>query len=934
MATDSKQYSFIGTIRRSVSVILLLLAITTLAFKAYTRTKEGSDLAAQMRTDYISDQRDLIKFEVERVVKLIDYEVDKHLKRAKDVSRQRTLEAHSIVSNIYLQNKGVTRQEDIEKIVVDALRPIRFDKGDGYYFIITHDGYPQLAADAPQLENTNMMQWQDSRGSYIVRDMIDIAKSRNEGFYTYYWSKPNSSGNDHQKVSYVKNFEPFNWLLGTGTYLSATEKSMQDIITHYVTGHRFGPQKRGYVFINELLDIEGGPHFARVYANPNRPGDTGKTLSDDFKDAKGKMFRREFLQGLRENGECYVDYWYRKIDNPSPSPKTSFFKLTSDGRFIVAAGLYTDDIEETITLMQQQLRQRLMKSLLIISLIFFSVYLLSLFVFNLLSKRLENDFSHFVDFFQKAAQSSELIKRQELRFLEFDQLAKYANEMLTSKIEIEKELDQEQKRLVTTLHSIADGVVATDIAGNILLLNRVAEDLTDWSQAKAIGRNIGDIIDIDDSYSTVKKSHNGNRQKQNYTLTSRSGKQYIISMSSAPIYTEDAGVMGNVVVFRDETEKLKTEEELFKAQKLESVGLLAGGIAHDFNNILSGIFGNVELAKIKAGDDKKIISHLQIALDSLQRAKSLTAQLLTFSKGGEPIIEIVNLREMLQDVVPFNLSGSSIVADYNLPEKLWQILADPGQISQVITNLVINAKQAMPHGGTLTLTAENIPEDKSDIGVDSVHLIVEDNGCGMDKDVQKKIFDPYFTTKREGSGLGLSMVYSIIDKHNGAITVHSQLENGTRFSILLAACEENTSQIQAPDNLSIAPDKTEQLRILVIEDEPVVQDVLKDILSESGYQVDIAREGEQGVSMYRQAFKQDQPYQLIISDLTIPGGMGGKEAVRKILQVDPEAKVIATSGYAMDPIMAQYQEYGFKGRIVKPFRFEDVHQEILRVYNS
>lgn len=937
MVTPVKKVSLISTIQRIVTVILLLLAFLTLSLSAYTKNKEADERAEQMRRDFVADQRKLIKFEVDRVVKLIDYEVNKHRNRAKEISRLRTLEAHSIASNIYQQNKGLKSDKDIQKIIIDALRPVRFDSGDGYYFIISHDGYPQLAADSPEIENTPMLTKTDTRGNHIVKDMLHIGQNNSEGFYTYFWSKPNSEGNDNQKVSYIKQFEPFNWIIGTGTYLSAVEQSMQEIISHYISENRFGPNNRGYVFINELLNIGGGPRFARVYANPNRPNDTGKVISDDFKDANGKMFRKEFLKGLRARGECFVDYWYRKIDNPQPSPKTSYFKLTGDGRFIVAAGLYTDDIEETISILQSQLRERLVRGLFVVSLAFFLMYLLTLFIFNRLSNRLESDFQHFVTFFQKAAQSSELIEREELRFLEFDQLADYANQMLRGKIEIEKELDQEQKRLLTTLHSIADGVVATDNEGKILLLNRVAAELTGWPQELSQGKKLSDIVDIEDaslSGKAVDSSFTSIQNKQDLILHSRSGRKYRISMSSAPIFTEEAGQLGNVVVLRDETEKHKTELELFKAQKLESVGLLAGGIAHDFNNILSGIYGNIELAQIKAGTENEVIPHLQIALDSLVRAKRLTAQLLTFSKGGEPLVEVVNLKEMVHDVVPFNLSGSSIVAEYDLPEDLWKILADPGQISQVISNLVINAKHAMAHGGTLTVSAANVHSMASNIGVDSVQLEIIDNGSGMSEDILQKVFDPYFTTKRDGSGLGLSMVYSIIEKHGGNIAIQSVPEQGTRTTILLAAREVADSESETSTRFSLPKRDGDSLKILLIEDEAVVRDVLSDILTTSGYQVDTANEGESGVKMYKEAMAGGDPYQLVISDLTIPGGMGGKEAVSKILHHDPEAKVIATSGYAMDPIMAKYEEFGFKGRLAKPFRFEDVLQEVSRVSSS
>ena len=504
--------------------------------------------------------------------------------------------------------------------------------------------------------------------------MIDVVRLHNEGFFSYYRSKPTDLNNDHEKIAYAKHFEPYDWIIGAEANLEVVTKSMQNIITHYVTTNRFGPNERGYVFINELLDINGGTEFAKVYANPNRPNDTGKTISDDFKDANGKFFRKEFLQGLRDHGECFVDYWYKKIDSATPSPKTSFFKLAGSGRFIVAAGLYTDDIESEITLMQAKLKKRLLHGLLSVGILFFAGFLCIIAIFNFLSSRLEKDFVLFVDFFKRAALSSELINRDTLKFRELDQLANYANQMLTDKVQIEQELERKKERLLVTLHSIADGVVATDKEGKVQLLNKVAEQLTGWSQSKAHGKDLRDILQTYSSTpgnSTNLTSALGKEVgKHDVFLTSRSGREYRVALSSAPIYIEDNKEIGNVVVFRDETEKFKTEEELLKAQKLEFVELLAGGIAHDFNNILSRIFGNIELAKLKLDKDEQVLPHLQIAIDSLQKAKSLTTQLLTFSKGGSPLIEVVNLKQILEDAIPFNLSGSSIKAQYEISDNL------------------------------------------------------------------------------------------------------------------------------------------------------------------------------------------------------------------------------------------------------------------------
>jgi CheY-like chemotaxis protein len=282
-------------------------------------------------------------------------------------------------------------------------------------------------------------------------------------------------------------------------------------------------------------------------------------------------------------------------------------------------------------------------------------------------------------------------------------------------------------------------------------------------------------------------------------------------------------------------------------------------------------------------------------------------------------------------VVPFNLSGSSVIAQYNISQNLWKVHADPGQISQVITNLVINAKHAMPTGGTLTITARNLPAHNLTRDTDRVELIIGDSGIGMSQEIQNKIFDPYFTTKQDGSGLGLTMVYSIIDKHKGTITFESAPGKGTTFSIILDARDTTEDNIELAPAGAMNKDRNGALKILLIEDDHVVQDVLTDILTTSGNFVDVASEGETGIGMYKKASGDKEPYQLVISDLTIPGGMGGKEAVQKILEFNENAKVIVSSGYSVDPIMANYKKYGFCSAIVKPYQFHELSKVIYQV---
>jgi len=924
--------SFIKAIRLWGILFLVVLAVILIALHVARSYRDGNIRAEQIRADYIEEQRQLITFEVDRVIRLMNFETEHIVQLEQDRIKKRVYEAYAIANNLYQQHKSSKSIAEIRKLVVDAIRPIRFDQGRGYYFINGLDGISHLRPDQPAQEGTNTLGVQDTRGRFVMRDMINIVTHSDEGFYRYRWAKPDNENSDFLKYSFVKRFEPLDCFIGTGVYIDAIEALMQKIISQYIQNHRFGPNRLGYVFILDLLDIQGGDKFAIMYANPNRPDLVGKLISDTVEDAKGKMFRKEFLQGLRDHGECYVDYWYKKFDNVEPSPKTSFFKLSEDSRFVVAAGVYLDDVEGKIVKMQTDLNGEIWTHVRLFVFVVFITIVGFILLWNWLSRRLKNDFQLFADFFNRAASSSKDINRGLVKFSELDQLAVSANQMLDDKDSAEKALVDEREQLLVTLHSIIDGVITTDTEGRVEIMNHVSENLTGWSQAEAIGKPLREVLCL----KTEKPlSETSSALGQKALLIAKNGREYQITVAGAPLRGTEGESRGQVVVFRDETERLKIEEELFQAKKLESVGLLAGGIAHDFNNILAGVFGNIELAKRKIPEDHVAYSYLQVAHQALERATNLTNQLLTFAKGGEPILEAVGVEQVIEAVLQFNLSGSQVKAKIDFPEDLWLVKADKGQLGQVLANLTINAKHAMPRGGTLHVTGENISsgsyEVPNGLSGDYVKLHIRDEGIGMTTDILDKIFDPYFSTKKAGSGLGLAIVRSIIEKHNGWIGVASEPGQGTIFTICLPA-EKTFHKISVdrtpPEAISTYDPGG---KILVVDDEEIVRKLLKDMLNISGYSVETADDGGMGRDKYLAAKDSKKPYDLVIMDLTIPGGMGGKEAVEEILNIDPAAKVIASSGYSTDPIMAKYQEYGFKGRISKPFRLADLQDEISRV---
>jgi signal transduction histidine kinase/CheY-like chemotaxis protein len=401
----------------------------------------------------------------------------------------------------------------------------------------------------------------------------------------------------------------------------------------------------------------------------------------------------------------------------------------------------------------------------------------------------------------------------------------------------------------------------------------------------------------------------------------------------APIDIGSGSIAGGVGIVEDITERRKLDEELLRADKLESVGLLAGGIAHDFNNVLTSVSGFVSLAKIHSKEGDRISHFLSSAETALKRAKGLTKQLLTFAKGGKPVKETASISNIIKETPLLVLKDSKSVCEFSISDDLWPVEADTGQIGQVIGNLVMNADQAMPDGGTVRVEAENLLlEDRNEMKLKPgryIRIAVKDQGSGIDENHLSKIFDPFFTTKEKGSGLGLTAVYSIIKEHNGHISVESGLGKGAVFNIHLPASEGKIYPEKEEAGLLKAKGK-----LLVMDDDVLLKEMMKEMLEMLGYKADFAKDGKEALNMFKQARDTEKPYDVVMLDLTIPGGMGGKETVKRLLDVDRRLKAIVFSGYSDDPVMSNYREYGFKGMMPKPFDFESLGKTLHEVLKA
>ncbi len=511
---------------------------------------------------------------------------------------------------------------------------------------------------------------------------------------------------------------------------------------------------------------------------------------------------------------------------------------------------------------------------------------------------------------------------------------------ISERKKMEDALAAEKERLAVTLRSIGDGVIATNVDEKIILMNKIAEELTGWSQEEVIGKPLSEIFHIlneesrkpfENPVQSILENGGALTFTDNVILISRDGTERVLANSGAPIRDKDSVIIGVVLVFSDVTEKRKMEEELQKIQKFESLSIVAGGIAHDFNNFLTAILSNITLARLYADFGDKMIERLTEAEKASMRAKDLTQQLLTFSKGGALIKKTASIEKLLKETTQFALSGSAVNCDFSIPDNLWTVEIDEGKIGQVIHNLIINAEQAMPEGGSLEIKVENVvsgTEDGLPLKAGKyVKLTIKDQGIGIPKENLTKIFDPYFTTKEGGSGLGLAITYSIINKHDGYIMVESEEGVGTTFYLYLPASEK---QILVKQEALKGP-ITGEGKILVMDDEEIIREVVGEILAHLGYQVELARNGEEAIVLYKKAKDMGRTFNAVIMDLTIRGGMGGKETIRKLLEIDPKVKALVSSGYSQDPVMVDFTKYGFSGVVYKPYNIEELSETLRKV---
>jgi PAS domain S-box-containing protein len=500
-------------------------------------------------------------------------------------------------------------------------------------------------------------------------------------------------------------------------------------------------------------------------------------------------------------------------------------------------------------------------------------------------------------------------------------------------------LRQSEERYRSLVENIGLGVTLIDKEHNVVTVNSAHAGLFDKPAAEIIGkkcfREFAKWDAVCPHCPGIRAMATGQCEEVETEAVRDDGSRFTVRICASPTFGPDGSATGFIEIVEDVTEKRRLEAQIQQSQKMEAIGTLAGGIAHDFNNLLSVVLGNISLANEYVKPESDVSKFLNDAEKGCLRAKDLTRKFITFSRGGHPVRKTVSIVEFLKDTTDLVLSGSSVKCDFLIPEDLWMVEIDKLQMTHVIDNMITNATEAMPKGGTIKLTAENFVIGKDDKEAPSrqrqgryVKISIQDQGIGISEQHLPMIFDPYFSTKEKGAkkgmGLGLSIAYSIVKQHKGFITVGSELGVGTTFHIYLPAAERGAVGEKSVEEKAF----TGKGKVLVMDDEKMFENLSQQMLRGLGFEVEFVKDGAEAIEVYKRAKDHGEPFDAVILDLTVRGGMGGKQVIRKLKEIAPEVRAIISSGYTDDPVMSDFREYGFVATLAKPYSKKDVSEAL------
>ncbi len=921
------------------AVVLLCVGLIGYLWISY-EIRQFNEESRQLRDAFTETQKALVRNEVEHVIHYIDHQRARTEKELKETIRSRVYEAAAVAENLYAAYKDQKSEDEIAAVIREALRPIRFQEGRGYYFVYDMEGNNILLPHSPHLEGTNLWNLVDSKGGYTIRRFVRLIESEGEGFLRWHWYKPGITGHMSDKIGFAKYFEPLDWWIGTGEYVEDVEADIQAETLDWINKIRFGDE--GYIFAY-TFDAVTLAHY--------KPENIGVDRWD-YEDPTGRKVVRDLIEVSRQPDGGYLTYVASlKPSTGEPSKKVSYVRSIPEWEWMIGAGVYLDDIDRVLTVKRRELRDRIENHLIIIGGSLVGVLLIAILLARTLSRRTFSNLREFMAFFQRSAIFSTPIDESRLDLAEFKTLADSANRMVEERNQAVAELKESRERLDLALASTEQGLWDWNI--------QTGEVIWDERLVRIIGYNLSDVRPVIDTWFDLvhpedrektaesMKAHlkgHADKHRTEFRLRSKSGTwKWILDQGRVIERDEKGRALRAVGTYIDitarkeaEAEREALQEQLNRSRKMEALGLLAGGVAHDLNNVLSGIVSYPELIMMDLPEDSPLRKPMGIIQKSGVKAAAIVQDLLTLARRGVVHREVVNINDIVSEYLAspeheqLRQHHPAVTVETDLQPDLANIQGSSVHLKKTVMNLVSNAAEAHPGAGVVRITTRNRRVDRPIEGCDAartgefVALQVADEGTGISEEDFKRIFEPFYTKKvmgRSGTGLGMAVVWGTVQDHDGFIHIDSAENRATTIAVYLPPTGDDLAPACDPSDLETCRGAGES--ILVVDDVAEQREIAAGMLEKLGYRVHSVPSGEAAA-----AYLSEHQVDLVVLDMIMDPGMDGLETYRRIIRRRPGQKAVIASGFAETDSVREAQRLGAGRYIKKPYSMEELGKAV------